>query len=245
MNYPATFEAGGAFGYGRVVGGPLERGEITLPFGAVDDLHPGPYGHAGVDFGWWLDNRPPGSLDGNPITNRLGGVVIDKGLDSVMGYYTMIAHGDQSVPGALTSLYLHSPGPSPFAIGDTVPAGAVINIVDNTGLSTGPHLHWGMYQIQADGHRALVDPLSVLGENVPVVSEISVPVLPASEENDVQIVRTMDLATAQIALAVTEEGIKKGSATVSLLSDGDLGHVMVGLSMSTAEFMAAFPGFQR
>lgn len=242
--YPATFEAGGAFGYGRVIGGPLERGEITLPFAAVDALHP--TGHAGVDFGWWLDNRPPGTLDGLPIYNRMEGVVIDKGLDSVMGYYTMIAHGDQSVPGALASLYLHSPSPSPFEIGDAVPTGAVINVVDNTGLSTGPHLHWGMYQVQPDGHRALVDPLSVLGDDaVPVVSEISVPVLPANQEDDVQIVRTMDIATAEIALAVAKGKIESGEATISLLSDGDLGHVMVGLSIPTAAFTAAFPGFQR
>lgn len=247
QHYPATFEPGGAFGYGRVIGGPLERGEITLPFNAIDALHP--TGHAGVDFGWWLDNRPPGTLDGNPITNRLEGVVIDKGLDSVMGYYTMIAHGDQFVPGSLASLYLHSPGPSAFNIGDTVPAGAVINVVDNTGLSTGPHLHWGMYQVQPDGHGALVDPLSVLGVDdapvVAVVSNISVPVLPASQENEVQIVRTMDIATAEIAIAVAKGKIESGEATVSLLSDGDLGHVMVGLSIPTAAFTAAYPAFQR
>ena len=97
--------------------------------------------HAGVDFGaGW----------GSPIFAVASGIVSYAGRHGGHGNYVRLDHG-----GGLGTGYGHM---SRIAVspGTQVSAGQVIGYVGSTGLSTGPHLHWEVYQ----GGRT-VNPLAV------------------------------------------------------------------------------------
>jgi len=97
--------------------------------------------HAGVDFGapW-----------GSPIFAVSSGVVSFAGRHGGHGNYVRLEHG-----GGLGTGYGHM---SRIAVspGTMVQAGQVIGYVGSTGLSTGPHLHYEVYQ-----NGRTVNPLSV------------------------------------------------------------------------------------
>jgi murein DD-endopeptidase MepM/ murein hydrolase activator NlpD len=97
--------------------------------------------HAGVDFGAGY---------GSPIFAVSDGVVSYAGRHGGHGNYVRLEHG-----GALGTGYGHM---SRIAVspGDRVQAGQVIGYVGSSGLSTGPHLHYEVYQAGRT-----VDPLSV------------------------------------------------------------------------------------
>ena len=102
--------------------------------------------HAGVDFGasW-----------GSPIVAAAEGIVSYAGYHGGHGNYVRLEHG-----GGLGTGYGHM---SRIAVGpgERVGAGEVIGFVGSTGLSTGPHLHYEMYQ---DGRT--VNPLGMRMETV-------------------------------------------------------------------------------
>lgn len=97
--------------------------------------------HAGIDFGapW-----------GSPIHAVSDGVVSFAGRHGGHGNYVRLEHG-----GGLGTGYGHM---SRIAVspGTRVQAGQVIGYVGSTGLSTGPHLHYEVYQ-----NGRTVNPLSV------------------------------------------------------------------------------------
>lgn len=97
--------------------------------------------HAGVDFG---------AAWGSPIIAAGDGMVSYAGYHGGHGNYVRLEHG-----GGLGTGYGHM---SRIAVGpgERVRAGEVIGFVGSTGLSTGPHLHYEMYQ---DGRK--VNPLGV------------------------------------------------------------------------------------
>ena len=87
--------------------------------------------HAGVDFG---------AAWGSPIIAAASGVVSYAGYHGGHGNYVRLEHGSGIGTG-----YGHM---SRIAVspGERVSAGEVIGFVGSTGLSTGPHLHYEMYQ---------------------------------------------------------------------------------------------------
>ena len=87
--------------------------------------------HAGVDFG---------AAWGSPIVATAPGVVSFAGYHGGHGNYVRLEHG-----GGLGTGYGHM---SRIAVapGERVKAGEIIGYVGSTGLSTGPHLHYEMYQ---------------------------------------------------------------------------------------------------
>ena len=87
--------------------------------------------HAGVDFG---------AAWGSPIVAAADGIVSYAGYHGGHGNYVRLEHG-----GGLGTGYGHM---SRIAVGpgERVRAGEVIGFVGSTGLSTGPHLHYEMYQ---------------------------------------------------------------------------------------------------
>ncbi len=75
---------------------------------------------------------------GTPIVAAAGGKVVTAAYSSSAGNYVMISHGN-----SLYTVYMHC---SRLVVkeGDAVGAGQVIAFVGSTGISTGPHLHFGV-----------------------------------------------------------------------------------------------------
>jgi murein DD-endopeptidase MepM/ murein hydrolase activator NlpD len=100
--------------------------------------------HLGVDFG----ARP-----GTPILSTGEGRISFAGYSTGYGKTIKIRHDN-----GLTSLYAHQKSfKKGIKSGTKVKQGEIIGYVGNTGLSSGPHLHFGMYR----GSIA-IDPLSVM-----------------------------------------------------------------------------------
>jgi len=90
-------------------------------------------GHFGTDFACPV---------GTPVWAAADGVVTQRGLAGGAGNMVTIRHDN-----GLTTLYMHlSKFTSGIAVGDRITAKTVIAYSGNTGLSTGPHLHFGVKQ---------------------------------------------------------------------------------------------------
>lgn len=127
-----------------VLSWPLDNIRITQYFGNTDFSTANPQiyngkGHTGVDFGASI---------GTPVKAALTGIVIGSGnTDLVQGCYSfgkwiMIKHGD-----GLSTLYAHLSLPI-VTTGTSVSTGQIIGYSGNTGYTTGPHLHFGVYASQ-------------------------------------------------------------------------------------------------
>lgn len=121
---------------------PLESVYITQYFGNTAFAKSGAYngkGHNGVDF-----KASPGTK----VLASLSGTVKGTGnTDLVQGCYSygqwiLIEH-----PNGLSTLYAHL-SLIKVKAGDTVSTGDIIGYSGNTGYSTGPHLHFGVYASQ-------------------------------------------------------------------------------------------------
>jgi murein DD-endopeptidase MepM/ murein hydrolase activator NlpD len=106
--------------------------------------------HRGVDF-------VPGN--GAPIFAIADGVVTASEFGGGYGQYVYLEH-DINGRSVLT-VYAHMQrGSSPLSVGDVVEVGDFIGLVGNTGISTGPHLH---FEVRIEGE--YVDPFAWLKEN--------------------------------------------------------------------------------
>jgi murein DD-endopeptidase MepM/ murein hydrolase activator NlpD len=111
--------------------------------------------HSGVDF-------VPGA--GAPIYAVADGVVTKAGYASDFGYYVEIQH---DLDGEIVStLYAHmTDGSMAVSAGQLVPRGTVLGTVGETGLATGPHLH---FAVSIGGEFDFIDPYSWLLAHVNV-----------------------------------------------------------------------------
>lgn len=110
---------------------PVSGYTITSPFGMR--MHP-ILGYSKMHNG--IDMACP---SGTPIyASRAGTVTTAAYQAGGAGYYVSINHGD-----GFASIYMHM---TRFVVsaGQTVSAGQLIGYVGSTGLSTGPHLHFGI-----------------------------------------------------------------------------------------------------
>ena len=110
---------------------PLSSLNVTSPFGMR--LHP-VLGytrmHNGIDLG---------AASGTPIyATRSGKVTVASYQAGGAGNYVSINHLD-----GFSSIYMHMTH-YVVSVGQTVSAGQVIGYVGSTGISTGPHLHFGI-----------------------------------------------------------------------------------------------------
>lgn len=125
---------------------PIQNPRITSGF-TKSRYHPVLHryrAHLGVDFG----ARP-----GTPILATGDGKICFAGYTNGYGNTIKIKHSD-----GLTSLYAHQKAfRSGIHNGSSVKQGEVIGYVGTSGLSSGPHLHFGMYA----GSMA-IDPLGVM-----------------------------------------------------------------------------------
>ncbi|MDD4988930.1 MAG: peptidoglycan DD-metalloendopeptidase family protein [Candidatus Pacebacteria bacterium] len=162
-----------------VLSWPLAHIVITQLFGkTVDSKRLYASGtHSGVDFGTPI---------GTPVKAAMGGTVVGVGNSDLyrgcqsFGKWIMIAH-----PNGLSTLYGHL-SLQKVIKGDVVATGQLIAYSGNTGYSTGPHLHFGVYATQGvkiepypagsyckgallpiAAHEAYLDPLIYLPEEKP------------------------------------------------------------------------------
>jgi murein DD-endopeptidase MepM/ murein hydrolase activator NlpD len=116
---------------GQKVAWPV-RGPLSSFFGYRPDPFTGVRRfHAGLDI----------VVDpGTPVRAAMDGKVSDSGYNANYGNYVILSHADgyQTLYGHLTS--------SSVAIGTVVAQGAIIGLSGNTGYSTGPHLHFGLFR---------------------------------------------------------------------------------------------------
>ncbi len=110
---------------------PCSYRKVSSPYGWR--THP-VYGDQRFHYG--VDLSAP---SGTPIVATRDGVVSTANYSSTGGYQVYIDHGDGFV-----SRYLHM---THYVVnkGQKVKAGQVIGYVGSTGVSTGPHLHFGIY----------------------------------------------------------------------------------------------------
>ena len=118
------------------------RGRITSPFGRRSPSIGGSSFHTGLDVA---------APTGTPIVASLSGVVSRSGWIGAYGNAVYVDHGN-----GLQTRYAHMSSIA-VAAGTRVQQGQVLGLVGNTGISTGPHLH---FEIRINGHA--VDPLPQL-----------------------------------------------------------------------------------
>lgn len=85
--------------------------------------------HKGIDIGCPI---------GTEVISVLAGTVVDTGYDTYRGYYIIVEH-----KGGVITIYQHGKANSFKARkGQTVEEGQVIMLSGNSGVSSGPHLHF-------------------------------------------------------------------------------------------------------
>lgn len=123
---------------------PLDKVRITQYFGntSFSTANPQIYngkGHTGLDFAASI---------GTPVKSALSGTVVGvANTDLVAGCYSygkwiMVKHNN-----GLSTLYAHLSLQN-VSVGQEVSTGQVLGYSGNTGFSTGPHLHFGVYATQ-------------------------------------------------------------------------------------------------
>lgn len=109
-------------------------------------------GHNGLDFG---------TPTGTPIVAPISGKVTQAGFDAG-GYGNYIKIENDKYGTVLAHLQSYS-----VKVGQQVSEGQQIGISDNTGNSTGPHLHWGVHPFPrntGNGYNGYIDHTSLIGQ---------------------------------------------------------------------------------
>jgi murein DD-endopeptidase MepM/ murein hydrolase activator NlpD len=108
------------------------RGPLSSYFGYRPDPFTGVRRfHAGIDI--VMDT-------GTPVRSAMAGRVSDVGYNANYGNYIILDHAD-----GFQTLYGHLSSATAI-VGSSVEQGAVIGLSGNTGYSTGPHLHFGLFK---------------------------------------------------------------------------------------------------
>ena len=109
-------------------------GRITSPFGWREDPFARGSGrmqfHQGVDISGRV---------GDSVKAAMDGTVMHRGANPQFGNFIVLQHGEYQ------TLYAHLSAFS-AALGQSVKQGQEIGKVGNSGISTGPHLHFGVFQ---------------------------------------------------------------------------------------------------
>ena len=143
---------------------PLDKILVTqyfgdTPFATANSQIYGGHGHDGVDFAASI---------GTPVKAARSGIVIGVANTDIIkscysfGKWIMIKHDD-----GLSTLYAHLSVQS-VAIGDAVTTGQVIGYSGNTGYTTGPHLHFGVYATEGTQIQLFTNSLHCKGATVPI-----------------------------------------------------------------------------
>ena len=121
---------------------PVTSTIVTAGYGDARSYDGGPFDnfHTGVDLGGGI---------GTPILAPTSGEVVFTGLLDLRGNTVIVDHG----LGVMTA-YFHLSEIS-VNVGDQVTTGQQLGLGGNTGLSTGPHLHWDLriMNVPVDGRQ--------------------------------------------------------------------------------------------
>lgn len=109
------------------------------------------YGEISSGFGWRTSPFDPTKTGyhpgidivadvGTPVKATASGTVISANYDDVYGRMVRIRH-----PNGLVTLYGHN-SKLLVSVGETVQRGDIIAYSGSTGMSTGPHIHYGVYR---------------------------------------------------------------------------------------------------
>jgi murein DD-endopeptidase MepM/ murein hydrolase activator NlpD len=129
---------------------------ITSGYGwRVHPIHGSPRFHRGIDIGAPI---------GTPVIATHAGTVETANFLSGYGLTIILKYKN----GTQATLYAHL---SEVFVkpGDQVKQGDIIGLVGNTGLSTGPHLHFEVQQLTADGWVA-IDPMGPLQQGIAIAA---------------------------------------------------------------------------
>ena len=132
-----------AFFLGILFRFPLPAARLTSSFGIRSNPFTGhPTFHAGIDLA---------APTGTEVYAARDGRVVATGLDSVLGNFVRLDHGDgyETVYGHLSVVLI--------SLHQEVRSGTILGRVGSTGMSTGPHLH---FEIRRQGHPQ--DPVPLL-----------------------------------------------------------------------------------
>lgn len=112
---------------------PVGNARISSPFnpGRFHPILKKYRAHLGIDYA---------APKGTPIKAAGTGKVTFAGVKGGYGNVIQVTHS-----GGYMTLYAHMSKFGKFKMGDNVKQGQIIGYVGSTGLSTGPHLHFGMY----------------------------------------------------------------------------------------------------
>ena len=137
---------------------------LTQLFGENPEMYKrfGLLGHNGVDIG-----LPTGTQ----VVAPHGGKVLEATNDPTgYGLYLKIENAKEgSILAHLQSFQVK--------VGDTVSEGQPVALSNNTGNSTGPHLHWGYYPIPRDrtnGYSGCINQLPLLTQPIPPIDQQAV-----------------------------------------------------------------------
>jgi murein DD-endopeptidase MepM/ murein hydrolase activator NlpD len=133
---------------------PLKYARISSGF-SPKRMHPVLHrikSHQGVDYA---------APEGTPVWAAADGEIVFRAEKGGAGNLVIVQHA-----GGLKTLYMHlSRFAAGQAVGDDVKAKTVIGYVGQTGLATGPHLHFGMQK-----HGRYVDPTTIESVRAPGVA---------------------------------------------------------------------------
>ena len=119
---------------------PVE-GTVTRDFYFRDSVYVGGQ-HMAIDIA---------ATAGTPIKAIADGEVVADAWDSYSGHYVALKHA-----GGWRSTYRHLVTSSPLAVGQTVRQRETIGSVGTTGLSTGPHLHFDLWNSNKQSPEAIL-----------------------------------------------------------------------------------------
>jgi len=143
---------------------PVRKVYITQEWGVNPQIYIslGLKGHNGIDLRTY-DNNGNRAVSGDLIAPH-DGKIIEARLDSDgYGWYYKIENNvEGSILGHNKELL--------FKVGDSVKEGQLIGYTDNTGWSTGSHVHWGYYRKprnKADGYSGTTDPRPYINGSEP------------------------------------------------------------------------------
>ena len=119
---------------------PLPGATVTQAFGPTSVTLEPPATVDGVKYAHYHNGIDQAAPLGTPVYAAASGIVTAAGKESDGAVIVKIRHAD-----GYTTLYAHLDPTLDVSIGQQVSAGQVIGKVGLTGVTTGPHLHFGLY----------------------------------------------------------------------------------------------------